>query len=90
MGDELVVVVKELNEIPDGFAPIDAVQGTAAHEYIVDVAKLEAMIKDPRYIGSFVETYGYLSIFTDGSSLKTEIASEEERVSLVCITVVGA
>ena len=36
------------------------------------------MITDPRYIGSFIEPYGYLSIFIDGSSLKTEISSDEE------------
>ncbi len=77
--DKLIVVVKEITEVPAGFTPVDAVPGTAAHEYIMDVAKLETMVTDPRYTGSFIESYGYLSIFRDGSSLKTEIASAEER-----------
>ena len=78
MNDKLIVVVKETKKVPAGFTSIDAVPGTTAHEYIVDVTKLETMITDPRYIGSFIELYGYLSIFIDGSSLKTEIASDEE------------
>lgn len=82
MNGKLIVVVKELKEVPDGFTPIEAVPGTAAHEYIADITKLETMVTDPRYIGSFIESYGYLSIFLDGSCLKTEIASAEERIPI--------
>ena len=82
MNDKLVVVVSQLKAVPAGFTPIEAVPGTAAHEYIVDITKLEAMITDPRYIGSFIEPYGYLSIFIDGSCLKTEISSAEQRIPI--------
>ena len=41
MNDKLIVVVKEIKKVPAGFTSIDALPGTMAHEYIVDVTKLE-------------------------------------------------
>jgi hypothetical protein len=70
---KMMVVVREITEVPADFLPVNAVPGTAGYEYIMGVSKLVDMIDDPRYIGSFIEPYGYLSIFADGSSLKTEI-----------------
>jgi uncharacterized protein (DUF2141 family) len=57
--DKMVVVVKEIKEVPAGFTLVDAVPGRAAHAYIMDEAKLETLVTDPRYIGYFIESYGY-------------------------------
>lgn len=73
--DRMLVAVKPITQLPYGFIPIESVPGTAAHKYIVDVGKLRTLADDPQYIGSFIEDFGYTSIFTDGSSVKTEIST---------------
>jgi hypothetical protein len=73
--DRMLVAVKPITQVPFGFIPIESGPGTAAYPYIVDVGKLRTLADDPQYIGSFIEDYGYLSIFTDGSSVKTEIST---------------
>jgi len=35
-GDMMLVAVRKIEELPDGFNLIEAAPGTAAHEYIVD------------------------------------------------------
>ncbi len=76
MTKKLIVLVKPIAEVPADFVPVDAAEGTAAWPYLQDVTMLESLHEDPNYLGSFIEPYGYLSLFRDGSSVKTEIGPD--------------
>jgi hypothetical protein len=76
--DAMVVMIREIKEVPTGFANIDATEGTQAWKYIQDVSLMPAMVRDPNYIGSIVTSgkddrvLSYVSLFKDGSSVHTE------------------